>query len=136
MTVLNLASERCVATDEICVKGVRGCFLDKRFIGSCVMQEPINFARVGTAVPCLPSMFSLGAYSLRRVRHSVKRSIHLYVENYTPNRSKNQGFKRKNTVIFCLTGFSGSKESYSINKTVALHLIRSQRSSQTKFFNY
>ena len=50
MTVLNLASERCVATDEICVKGVRGCFLDKRFIGSCVMQEPINFARVGTAV--------------------------------------------------------------------------------------
>lgn len=100
MTVLNLASERCVATDEICVKGVRGCFLDKRFIGSCVMQEPINFARVGTAVPCLPSMFSLGAYSLRRVRHSVKRSIHLYVENYTSNRSKNQGFKRKNTVIF------------------------------------
>ena len=30
-----LASERCVATDEICVKGVRGCFPDKRFIGSC-----------------------------------------------------------------------------------------------------
>ncbi len=26
MIVLNLASERCVATDEICVKGVRGCF--------------------------------------------------------------------------------------------------------------
>lgn len=100
MTVLNLASERCVATDEICVKGVRGCFLDKRFIGSCVMQEPINFARVGTAVPCLPSMFSLGAYFLRRVRHSVKQSIHLYIENYTRNCSKNQGFKRKNTVIF------------------------------------
>ena len=30
-----LASERCVATDEICVKGVRGCFPDKRFISSC-----------------------------------------------------------------------------------------------------
>lgn len=75
MTVLNLASERCVATDEICVKGVRGCFLDKRFIGSCVMQEPINFARVGTAVPCLPSMFSLGAYFLRRIRHSVKSQL-------------------------------------------------------------
>lgn len=35
MIVLNLASERCVATDEICVKGVRGCFPDKRFISSC-----------------------------------------------------------------------------------------------------
>ena len=63
MTVLNLASERCVATDEICVKGVRGCFLDKRFIGSCVMQEPINFARVGTAVPCLPSLKSQSVHT-------------------------------------------------------------------------
>lgn len=35
MIVLNLASERCVATDEICVKGVRGCFPDKRFISTC-----------------------------------------------------------------------------------------------------
>ena len=38
-TVVNdrapLASERCVAKDEICVKGVRGCFPDKRFISSC-----------------------------------------------------------------------------------------------------
>lgn len=136
MTVLNLASERCVATDEICVKGVRGCFLDKRFIGSCVMQEPINFARVGTAVPCLPSMFSLGAYSLRRVRHSVKRSIHLYVEIILLIARKIKGSRGKIRLFFCLTGFSGSKEIYSINKTVALHLIRSQRSSQTKFFNY
>jgi len=31
----SLASERYVATDEICVKGVRGCFPDKRFISSC-----------------------------------------------------------------------------------------------------
>ena len=35
ITVLKLASERCVAADEICVKGVRGCFPDKRFISSC-----------------------------------------------------------------------------------------------------
>ena len=63
MIVLNLASERCVATDEILCSaffqnaGVRGCFPDKRFIGSCVTQGLINFARVGTAVHCLPSMF-------------------------------------------------------------------------------
>ena len=25
-------------------------------------QEPINFARVGTAVPCLPSMFATNSY--------------------------------------------------------------------------
>mgnify|MGYP004603488329 CR=1 FL=1 len=48
------ASERCAATDEICVKGVRGCFPDKRFISSCVIQGLINHARVGTAVPSLP----------------------------------------------------------------------------------
>jgi len=35
MTVLKIASERCVGADEICVKGVRGCFPDKRFISSC-----------------------------------------------------------------------------------------------------
>lgn len=30
MILFNLALERCVAIDEICVKGVRGCFPDKR----------------------------------------------------------------------------------------------------------
>ena len=63
MTVLKSASERCVAADGICVKGVRGCCPDKRFIGSCVTQESINFARVGTAVPCLPSMKSQCVYT-------------------------------------------------------------------------
>lgn len=52
------ASERCAATDEICVKGVRGCFPDKRFIGSCIMKGLINFARVGTAVPSLPRLWN------------------------------------------------------------------------------
>ena len=58
MTVLRLASERCVATDEICVKGVRGCFPDKRLISSCFGRGLSIFARVGTAVHCLPSMLS------------------------------------------------------------------------------
>lgn len=66
------------------------------------MQEPINFARMGTAVPCLPSRFSPGAYFLRRVRHSLKRSVHLYTKEYTTDHSKNQEIKRKNTVVFCL----------------------------------
>ena len=75
-----LASERCVATDEILCSaffqnaGVRGCFPDKRFIGSCVTQGLINFARVGTAVHCLPSMFSL--VSLYRRRSSILSDSH------------------------------------------------------------
>ena len=59
------ASERCAAADEICVKGFRGCFPDKRFIGSCVMQGLINHARVGTAVPSLPRLWNTINQSIR-----------------------------------------------------------------------
>lgn len=62
-------------------------------IGRCDVLDSLKNSSQKIFKTALKSTF-------HRVRHSVKRSILLYVENYTPNRSKNQGFKRKNTVIF------------------------------------
>lgn len=47
---------QCVAADEICVKGVRGCFPDKCFDGFRV-QRKSSEKHQGPLMPSLHSMF-------------------------------------------------------------------------------
>lgn len=65
MTMLHQHRNDAQPQMKSCVKGFRGCFPDKRFIGSCVMQGLINHARVGTAVPSLPRLWNTINQSIR-----------------------------------------------------------------------
>ena len=73
---------------------IKNCFPDKRLIGSCMSQEPIDFTRGGKRRPCLARIISLRAYSLPR----GKQAISTYTTNLLPIVGKIKG--EKNTVYF------------------------------------